>query len=58
MSMKRKEMYESPKVKVVKVEVEKGFAISNPFLDNPKQEIGDNIFYYTLDKVKNGGQAW
>lgn len=56
--MKRKEMYESPKVKVVKVEVEKGFAISNPFLDNPKQEIGDNIFYYTLDKVKNGGQAW
>lgn len=53
--LQNKEKYVSPLVKVIKVEVEKGFAVSDSgsYINEPKQR-----YFYTLDKVNDGGAAW
>ena len=62
MSMIKKEKlkkdYESPRIKVMNVAIEKGFALSTTFPaeeGNMQQKIRYN---YTLNKVNNGGRAW
>lgn len=62
MSMIKKEKlekgYESPKIKVMNVAIEKGFALSSTF---PAEEGGvqQKLRYnYTLNKVNDGGRAW
>ena len=53
-SKKEKTTYVSPRVKVVKIKVEKGFALSDgtTLIDTPPQN------FFTIKKVGDGRAAW
>ena len=55
-----KKNYESPVIKVVKIQVERGFATSSGSgsYHQGNEPIQNTTYMYTLDKVNNRGRAW